>query len=96
MTESDNIKNNISITESSSNFEDIDKMSVHELLTNINQEDSKVHIAVREAIPQLEDLINRIVKRCRYKRQTWGSGRIRGTTNIRCSRYNGHRINCRR
>lgn len=63
MTESDNIKSSISITESSSNFEDIDKMSVHELLTNINQEDSKVHIAVRGAIPQLEDLINRIVKR---------------------------------
>lgn len=63
MTESDIIKNNISITESSSNFEDIDKMSVHELLTNINQEDSKVHIAVKEAIPQLEDLITLIVKR---------------------------------
>jgi len=65
MTESDRMKNIISITESSSNFENLDKMSVHELLTNINQEDSKVHIAVREAIPQIEDLINRIVKRMR-------------------------------
>ena len=63
MTEPDDIKTNISITESSSNFENLDKMSVHELLTNINQEDSKVHLAVKEAIPQIEELINRIVTR---------------------------------
>jgi N-acetylmuramic acid 6-phosphate etherase len=63
MTESDKLKNSISITESSSNFENLDKMSVHELLTNINQEDSKVHLAVREAIPQIEELVNHIVKR---------------------------------
>jgi N-acetylmuramic acid 6-phosphate etherase len=63
MNESDKLKNIISITESSSNFENLDKMSVHELLTNINLEDSKVHLAVEEAIPQIEELINRIVKR---------------------------------
>lgn len=61
MTESENIKQNLSITESSSNFENLDKMTVKELLTNINQEDSKVHLAVREAIPQIEKLINKIV-----------------------------------
>ena len=61
MTESENIKQNLSITESSSNFENLDKMTVKELLTNINQEDSKVHFAVREAIPQIEKLINKIV-----------------------------------
>jgi N-acetylmuramic acid 6-phosphate etherase len=54
---------NISITESSSNFENLDKMSVLELLTNINHEDSKVHIAVHKAIPQIEKLISRIVTR---------------------------------
>jgi N-acetylmuramic acid 6-phosphate etherase len=63
MNESDNIKQNLSITESSSNFDNLDKMSVNELLTNINQEDSKVHSAVKEAIPQIEELITRIVKR---------------------------------
>ena len=63
MTESENIKQNLSITESSSNFENLDKMTVNELLTNINQEDSKVHIAVREAIPQIEKLISSIVGR---------------------------------
>lgn len=63
MNDPDKTKNNISITESSSNFENLDKMTVNQLLNNINLEDSKVHIAVKEAIPQIEDLVNRIVKR---------------------------------
>jgi N-acetylmuramic acid 6-phosphate etherase len=63
MNASENIKQNISITESSSNFENLDRMTVKELLTNINQEDSKVHAAVREAIPQIEKLISGIVIR---------------------------------
>lgn len=63
MTESENIKQNLSVTESSSNFENLDKMTINELLTNINQEDSKVHIAVSEAIPQIEKLISSIVVR---------------------------------
>ena len=63
MTEFDKNKQNISITESSSNFDNLEKMSINELLTNINQEDSKVHLAVRDAILQIEPLITRIVKR---------------------------------
>lgn len=63
MKEKDKIKQNISITESSSNFDNLEKMSVGELLLNINQEDSKVHLAVKEAIPQIGHLITRIVKR---------------------------------
>jgi N-acetylmuramic acid 6-phosphate etherase len=62
MTESEN-KQKLSITESSSNFENLDRMSVKELLTNINQEDSKVHVAVSKAIPQIEKLITKIVTR---------------------------------
>ena len=50
-------KRKTSITESPSNFDNLDKMSIEELLTNINEEDSKVHIAVKEAIPQIEMLI---------------------------------------
>lgn len=58
-------KNNIriSITESSSEYENLEKMSVSELLTNINREDAKVAIAVKKAIPQIEQLVERIVKR---------------------------------
>jgi N-acetylmuramic acid 6-phosphate etherase len=63
MTVSDNVKPGISVTESSSNFDNLEKMSVIELLTNINQEDSKVHIAVKEALPQIEALVSKIVKR---------------------------------
>jgi N-acetylmuramic acid 6-phosphate etherase len=63
MAKTINKKQNISITESPSNFENLDNMTVMELLTNINHEDSKVHIAVKKAIPQIEELVTRIVKR---------------------------------
>lgn len=53
----------ISITESPSNFENLDIMSVHELLTNINHEDAKVHMAVRAAIPQIEKLVDQVLGR---------------------------------
>jgi N-acetylmuramic acid 6-phosphate etherase len=63
MNESEKNKQIISITESSSNFDNLEKMSVKELLTNINQEDSKVHLAVKEALSQIEKLITGIVER---------------------------------
>ena len=53
----------LSITEQPSNFDNLEKMSVHELLVNINKEDSKVHLAVRKAIPMIEALVNRIVEK---------------------------------
>lgn len=63
MLKSIHIQEKVSITESSSNFENLDRMSVQELLTNINLEDSKVHLAVKKAIPQIEKLISKIVTR---------------------------------
>ena len=51
----------LSITESSSNFDNLEKMSIGELLKNINREDSKVHLAVRKVIPQIEKLVKKIV-----------------------------------
>lgn len=56
-------KEHLSITEMPSNFDNLEKMSVHELLININKEDSKVPRAVRKAIPQIEALVNRIVEK---------------------------------
>jgi len=35
-------------------------MSVEELLVHINEEDSKVHLAVKEAIPQIRNLVEQI------------------------------------
>ncbi len=55
------ISGGLPITETPSNFDNLEKMSVHELLVNINKEDSKVHLAVRKAIPMIEALINKIV-----------------------------------
>lgn len=53
----------LSITESPSRFQNLEKMPVKELISNINEEDAKVHAAVREALPQIEKLINCIVER---------------------------------
>ncbi len=49
------------ITEQSSKYEHLEKMSVHDLLTNINQEDKTVPFAVEKAIPQIEALVAQIV-----------------------------------
>ena len=53
----------ISITESPSNFQHLDKMSIHELLTGINHEYSKIHLAVEKVVPQIEILIEKILER---------------------------------
>lgn len=50
----------MNFTESSSSYRHLEKMSTNELLTNINQEDSKVAEAVRNAIPQIEKLVDAI------------------------------------
>lgn len=51
----------MSITESSSGYENLEQMSTHELLTNINREDQTVAVAVAKAIPQIEKLIEAIL-----------------------------------
>ncbi|WP_439559500.1 N-acetylmuramic acid 6-phosphate etherase [Dyadobacter sp.] len=50
-------------TESSSNYQDLEKMSVNQLLTSINAEDQTVPFAVNKAIPQIEALVEQIVPR---------------------------------
>jgi N-acetylmuramic acid 6-phosphate etherase len=51
------------ITEEESLYRDLDKMSVHDLLENINREDRKVAEAVHAEIPKIEKLVNGIVER---------------------------------
>lgn len=53
----------IKISEQPSLYDDLDKMSIHDLLVNINNEDKKVAVAVGEAIPQIEKLLQQIVPR---------------------------------
>ncbi len=51
------------ITESSSHYNDLEKMSTKELLSNINQEDQKVALAVQKCILNIEKLVEDIVPR---------------------------------
>jgi N-acetylmuramic acid 6-phosphate etherase len=55
--------NPIIITEQSSVFNDLENMSVRDLIEGINREDSGVHTAVRDALPQIEKLIENILPR---------------------------------
>lgn len=51
------------ITESESNYQNLEKMSVEELLGNINTEDKTVAIAVEKCIPQIEVFVNACVEK---------------------------------
>lgn len=48
-------------TEQDSNYNHLEKMSVSELLKNINNEDKRVALAVEKALPKIEILIDQIV-----------------------------------
>jgi N-acetylmuramic acid 6-phosphate etherase len=48
-------------TEQSSKYEHLEKMSVSELLQNINNEDKTVPLAVEKALPQIEALAEQII-----------------------------------
>ena len=52
----------MTITESTSNYHDLEKMSVRDILVNINQEDSTVPKAIMRAMPQIEALVPIVVK----------------------------------
>jgi N-acetylmuramic acid 6-phosphate etherase len=48
-------------TEQSSKYEHLEKMSVSELLQNINNEDKTVPLAIEKALPQIEAIIRKTV-----------------------------------
>lgn len=50
-------------TEQSSKYEHLEKMSVSELLTNINKEDKTVPLAVEKALSQIESLVSKVVEK---------------------------------
>ena len=51
------------ITEQSSNYRHLEKMSIREILTHINNEDKTVPMVVEQLIPQIEKLVEAIVDR---------------------------------
>jgi N-acetylmuramic acid 6-phosphate etherase len=48
------------VTEEESQYHGLEKMSTHEILTDINREDKTVPDAVGKAIPQIESLVTAI------------------------------------
>ena len=53
----------MSITESESNFNNLESLSINELLKGINQEDQSVAFSVQKALPQIEKALAIIVER---------------------------------
>lgn len=53
----------VRISEQESLHDNLEKKSVLELLTAINEEDHKIAPAVKQAIPQIEELVSKIVPR---------------------------------
>lgn len=51
------------ITESESNYNHLELMSTHDLLTNINREDQKVALAVEKEIPTIEAFVDAAFQR---------------------------------
>ncbi len=97
ITKSEESKFTLSITESPSQFKNLEKMTVNQLINAINVEDSKVHVAVREALPQIEELVVRIVERMKgFLSWGWNKWQVRGfgcigtSSNLWCSRQFGN------
>lgn len=53
----------VKISERPSLYDNLEQKSVGEILRDINNEDKKVALAVEKALPQIEDLVTRIVSR---------------------------------
>lgn len=51
------------VTESASYYNHLERMSVRELLENINREDQKAPLAAAEAIPQVERVVQSVVEK---------------------------------
>ena len=56
----------IKTTEQASKYNHLEKMSVSDLLTNINNEDKIVALAVEKALPQIEKLVTEIVSKMKF------------------------------
>ena len=52
-------------TEEDSNYNHLERMSISELLSNINSEDKTIPIAVQKALPKIESLTNKVVEKLR-------------------------------
>ena len=58
----DQIQESPLITETASNYNALEKMEIRDLLENINKEDQQVPLAISKVIPEIEKLVNHLVK----------------------------------
>ena len=56
-------ESSLTTTESSSHYDHLENMSIHDLLLNINREDKTIPFAVEKVIPKIELLVAAIVER---------------------------------
>ncbi|MCH5599267.1 N-acetylmuramic acid 6-phosphate etherase family protein [Niabella ginsengisoli] len=54
---------NQKVTEQASRYDDLEKMSIKELLVSINKEDQTVPVAVEAVLEKIEKLVDAIVDR---------------------------------
>jgi len=59
------MENFIKTTEKNSNYNDLEKMPIGDLLSKINQEDQTVPLAVENSLPQIEELTKQVVLKLR-------------------------------
>ena len=50
-----------SLTEQNSNYDDLERMSIAEILRSINDEDEEIPRAVGQSLPQIERLVEKVV-----------------------------------
>ena len=81
-----NTKGRLPITESPSHYDDLERMSVGELLTHINEEDALVAGAVRKVIPQIQAFVEAIEPRMKRQALLCWSGNERQARRARCQR----------
>ncbi len=53
-------------TEADSHYNHLEKMSISELLSNINSEDKSIPLAVEKVLPQIEKLTEKVVEKLKY------------------------------
>lgn len=53
----------IKTTEQDSNYNHLEKMNIKELLSNINNEDKTIPLAVEKVLPQIENLVEQVVEK---------------------------------
>ncbi|MFC0604565.1 N-acetylmuramic acid 6-phosphate etherase [Winogradskyella pulchriflava] len=53
----------IKTTEQDSHYNNLEDMSINEIITNINNEDKTVPLAVEKSLPQIENLIEQVVEK---------------------------------